>query len=439
MEIEWKNRKRERAGKPLLQPLYTAQDARDSLKYFESVAYGERMKIDEGIEVCFVDAGHLLGSSFIKIWSDEGENRIKAVFSGDIGNNDKPIINDPTFIEDADYVVMESTYGGRNHENVGNSQQLLCDIIADTFAKGGNVVIPSFAVGRTQELIYELSDIVKKKMIPQLDKIPVYVDSPLGIEATNIYRRNKLAYFDEGIMARIKAGDNPFEFDSLYYYTSVEDSKSINFIEQPKVIISSSGMCEAGRIKHHLKHNLWREDSTILFSGYQAAGTLGRRILEGADTVKIFGEEISVHARIETMEGFSSHADRAGLLRWLGAFKKRPTAVFLVHGEESNMQDLNNAIQENGYRVYMPYLGDMFDTRRNALQSYDGLPRRQYLDYAQAIKDRLEGQAKYLEEALYDCRMMLKRCDLKDIQKLKPAIDEIDSLLEMFKGIKDDK
>lgn len=304
MEVEWKNRKKQRAGLPPIEPLYTVQDARETMKYFTPVEYGSIISVCDGVQVRFTDAGHLLGSASVELWITEAEKTTKLVFSGDIGNLNKPIIKDPTYIEKADYVVMETTYGGKLHGNLANSQQRLCEIIADTFARGGNLVIPSFAVGRTQELIYEISEIVKKNLLPQIGSIPVYVDSPLGVEATAIYSQNKMAYYDDDILARIKNGDNPFEFDTLHYIRTAEESKEINFLEGSKIIISASGMCEAGRIKHHLKHNLWRVDSTVMFSGYQAVGTLGRKILDGATKVKIFGEEININAKIERLEGF---------------------------------------------------------------------------------------------------------------------------------------
>jgi len=317
-ENEWKNKKRIRAGKPPLEPIYTYQDALDCMKLFKKVNYGEPVKINDEIKVRFNDAGHILGSAIIEFWIYEKGKETKIVFSGDLGNKDMPILRDPSIIESADYLVIESTYGNRLHENQKNRFEYFVDIINETIDKGGNVVIPSFAVGRTQEVIYELN---KEKesydsKLKKLFSIPVFVDSPLAISATEIFRNN-LDCYDEEAREYINNGDNPLDFPGLQFTRTPEESKALNERSGSSIIISASGMCEAGRIKHHLKHNLWRSDSTILFVGYQAQGTLGRKLIDGAKKVKIFGEEISVNARIEMIEGFSGHADKEGLLNWI--------------------------------------------------------------------------------------------------------------------------
>lgn len=324
-EAEWRNRKGRRAGYPEFEPVYVMQDALDAIELFRPCDYGQRIKLCEGIEVRFTDVGHLLGSSSIEIWITEGEESRKIVFSGDVGNESQPILREPTYTEDADYVVIESTYGNRVHttekvDYVGTFTR----IVKETFDKGGNVVIPSFAVGRTQELLYFIREIKEQNLLPEYPGFEVYLDSPLAIEATKVFTKNMRGCFDEKAMELVNSGINPLVFPGLKISTGSEDSKMINELEEPKVIISASGMCEAGRIRHHLKHNLWRRECTILFVGYQAGGTLGRRILEGEKDVKLFGESIEVRARIETLRGISGHADMNGLLKWLEGFQTTP-------------------------------------------------------------------------------------------------------------------
>jgi len=343
-EAEWKSRKRQRAGKSSVEPLYTVRDAEASLKLFHTVEYNKVNNIDSNISIRFKDAGHILGSSIIELWIREKGEEFKLVYSGDLGNKDVPIMNDPSIIEDADYVIMESTYGDRLHTDTQNKNLALLDIITKTIERKGNVVIPSFAIERTQEILYILN-ILKETKDSKLRNIPVYVDSPLAINATKIFQ-NFLPYFDEEAQKFIKSGDDPFDFPNLIFTQTADESKAINFMTGSNIIISASGMCEAGRIKHHLKHNLWREDSSVVFVGYQAQNTLGRRIKDGEKTVKIFGEEIGVKCKVYSIEGFSGHADQKGLLDWIGAFKKKPKKVFLVHGEESSLKELSKQIDE---------------------------------------------------------------------------------------------
>ncbi len=342
-EAEWQSRKRQRAGKGIVEPLYTVKDAEESLKLFKGMEYKKVISIDPNITVRFMDAGHILGSSIIEIWVRENGEEFKIVFSGDLGNRDVPIMNDPTIIEDADYVILESTYGDRLHKDTEKKDSALLDIINDTIERKGNVVIPSFAVERTQEILYMLNTL-KESKDSKLTNLPVYVDSPLAINATKIFQTS-LPYMDEEAQKIIKTGDNPFDFPNLIFTKTAEESKAINFMEGSSIIISASGMCEAGRIKHHLKHNLWREDSSVVFVGYQAKNTLGRRIKDGEKTVKIFGEEIGIKCKVYSIEGFSGHADQKGLLDWIGAFKKKPAKVFLVHGEEEALKELSRKIE----------------------------------------------------------------------------------------------
>ena len=335
-EAEWRNRKGRRAGRPDYIPLYTMEDAEGVLEHFRGCDYGQVIPVCDGIRIRFTDVGHLLGSSCIEIWIREEDVEKKIVFSGDVGNTHQPLIKDPAYVSDADYVVIESTYGDRIHSsNRPDYVAELTRIIQETFDRGGNVVIPSFAVGRTQEMLYFIRQIKAEKRIKGHDGFKVYVDSPLAVEATHVFNRNIYDCFDEEAMALVKQGINPISFPGLKTSVTSDESRAINFIDEPKVIISASGMCEAGRIRHHLKHNLWRPECTILFVGFQAQGTLGRSIVEGAKHVKLFGEEIEIHAHIEKLVGISGHADKNGLLDWLGGFEHFPKKVFVVHGEDA--------------------------------------------------------------------------------------------------------
>lgn len=346
-EAEWKNRKAERAGKKLVEPLYTCNDAMDSLQYLTPVLYDQLVELNDQMKIVFNDAGHILGSAIIEIWIEEDSKVSKLVFSGDLGMTNRPILRDPTRIKKADYVIMESTYGNRLHEENANSIRKLIDIVLETIKRGGNVVIPSFAVGRTQELIYEFNRFYEDNSIYKqaLDQLTVYVDSPMATTATEVFRRNAQV-FDEETKAYILKGDNPLDFKNLVFTRSSEESRAINFNDQPKVIISASGMCEAGRIRHHLKHNLWDSRNSIVFVGYQAEGTLGRALVEGVKDITLFGEEVHVNAQIHNLEGFSGHADRDGLLNWLRGFQMKPHDIFLVHGESQAKHDLADSIKK---------------------------------------------------------------------------------------------
>lgn len=379
MEVEWQNRKRRRAGKQELDALYTVADAQQAMELFEGYPYGKRIKVTEGIEIQFTDAGHLLGSSSIQLWLTENDETRLIVFSGDVGNLDQPLINDPVCITEADYVVVESTYGDRLHEKPEHaSQQVsteerakgLADIIRETFSKGGNVVIPSFAVGRTQEILYLLRVIITHKMIPELHDIPVFLDSPLAIQATKVFSRNIEGYFDEEAMQLVRGGVNPLIFPSLTTTVTADESRELNLRKESCVIISSSGMCEAGRIKHHLKHNLWRPESTIVFCGYQANGTLGRSILDGAERVTIFGEQIDVKATVAKLEGISGHADQQGLVSWLSCFQKKPKHLFVVHGEDRVAEWFAGFVTTTlGLPAWAPKPGESFDLITDKLPS----------------------------------------------------------------------
>ena len=367
-ESEWKNRKRIRKGERPREPIYTAEEATKCLEIFEAVKYNEIIEITPDIHVRFNDAGHMLGSSIIEVWVKENGKETKAVFSGDLGNNDIPLLNEPTMIEETDYLVMESTYGSRLHMRNDDKAEIFLDVVSETIDNGGTVVIPSFAVGRTQEILYEidkLKDIRKdeefRRKYKTLMKTPVYVDSPLAISATEVFKEN-MDLFDDETQAEISKGENPLEFPGLKFTMTTEESKALNEDNTPSIIISASGMCDVGRIKHHLKHNLWNPKSTILFVGYQAPGTLGYNIVNGAKTVKIFGEEIAVNARIEYIEGYSGHADQEGLMRFVNSFNKKPKHIFLVHGEEESQDVLKEKIEkETNLPVTIASFGETYD------------------------------------------------------------------------------
>ncbi len=375
-EAEWKNRKGKRAGKAEMEPIYTVEDAQGVLKCFVGCDYNEKRMIADGITVRFVDAGHLLGSSSIEVWIKEEETEKKIVFSGDIGNLHQPIICDPQYIAEADYVVMESTYGNRSHGARPDYIADLTDTLQETFDRGGNVVIPAFAVGRTQEMLYFIRQIKEKKLVKNHDDFEVYVDSPLAVEATKIFMERMREDFDWEARALVEQGINPISFPGLKIAVTSEESKAINFDQKPKVIISASGMCDAGRIKHHLKHNLWRAESTVLFVGYQSNGTLGRALAEGAKQVKLFGETIEVKARIRTLQGISGHADNEGLMCWIKAFQKKPQKVFAVHGDDDACTVFTARLQrELGLDAMAPYSGTIYDLAADiCIRETKGIP-----------------------------------------------------------------
>ena len=358
-EAEWQTRKNARAGKPPVEPLYTVDDAQNALKLFHGVEYNEAVQLLPDVQVRLQDAGHLLGSAAAEIWVREDGKTTKVVFSGDVGRDDRPIIRDPQDIHEADYLVLESTYGNRNHpvSTDADKEAELAAVIRGALARGGNLVIPSFAVGRTQELLYYIKRLIKKNLVPGLENVPVYIDSPLGINATKIYERCAEGYYDEEATAMAKDG-SPFDFPTLRVAQTADDSKLINDDKAAKIIISSSGMCDAGRVRHHLKHNLYRADSTVLFAGYQAQGTLGRALIEGAKKVKLFGEEVRVNAAIVQMNGFSGHAGKDELIAWVANIAPPPAGIFLVHGEEDALNELGETLQAGGHTIRIPALGE---------------------------------------------------------------------------------
>ena len=365
-EAEWANRKAQRAGRETVEPLYDLEDVDGILSHMIPCPYDTVVQVNDCVSIRLTDVGHLLGSAAIEIWLREGGEERKLCFSGDIGNSDQPLLRDPQFVKDAQYLVIESTYGDRlhSHERV-DYVSALATRIQETLDKGGNVVIPAFAVGRTQEMLFFLREIKNRGLVTGHGDFPVYVDSPLAIEATGIFLQCDTQFVDEEMQALIRSGVNPIVFPGLELAVSQEESRAINEDKTPKIIISASGMCDAGRVRHHLKHNLWRPESMVLFVGYQAAGTLGRVLVDGVKHVKLFNEDIQVEAEIESLPGISGHADKNGLLRWLGGFEQKPRLVFVNHGDPGAAESFTACLQnELGYQAYAPYSGACFDLRR---------------------------------------------------------------------------
>ena len=360
-DAQWKNQKGKRAGREPVEPLYTLADAEIALQKLELFEYGQLVELGDGIRFRFVDAGHLLGSSCVEVWLKEGEEERKILFSGDLGNVEQPIIRNPCFITQADYVVMESTYGDRNHEPPEDYTEALADIIDETFSRGGNVIIPSFAVGRTQELLYFMREMKEKGLVKSHPNFTVCVDSPLANEATRIFSGDLRGYLDQEALEVVQGGSALFTFPGLRLVESSEESKALNTDKESKVIISASGMCDAGRIRHHLKHNLWRRECSVVFVGYQGEGTLGRALLDGATSVKLFGEEISVQAKIVNFKGLSSHADRDHLLEWVEQISPRPKEVFVVHGDAPVTEIFAQTLRERGFSAHAPLYEEVFD------------------------------------------------------------------------------
>ena len=370
-EAQWKSRKAERAGNPPVEPVYDLQDAAQAIKQLRPCRYMQPVQAGEGIILRMTDIGHLLGSAAIELWLTEGEETRKIVFSGDVGNTNQPLLNDPKPVEEADFLVIESTYGDRLHaEAKGDAVKELADCIQRAFDRGGNLVIPSFAVGRTQEMLYAIREIKQKGMVTGHDRFPVFVDSPLAVEATGIFMQSHESNFDPETQEVLDLGINPIWYDGVELSVTAEESKQINVDNRSKVILSASGMCEAGRIRHHLKHNLWRSESIVLFVGYQAEGSLGRKLQDGAKKVKLFGEEIAVNAEVATLHGTSGHADRNGLLRWLSGFREKPGMVFVNHGEDASCEAFRALLESMGYYAEAPYSGTEYDLLTGKLVTY---------------------------------------------------------------------
>lgn len=432
-DVEWENKRRKRSGKPTIEPLYTTPDAERALRHFVPQFYNTQVYPHETVRLRFQDAGHILGSAIVELWITESEGTMKLVFSGDLGMPDKPIIRDPSYIESADYLLMESTYGNTVHESQTEAFTRLMQIITETAHKNGTVVIPAFSVGRTQELIYEMNEWYEKAHLPEEQRIPVYVDSPMATRATEAFRQNSIFYDDEA-QALIRSGDNPFAFQNLHFTKDVEESKMLHKNNFPRVIISASGMATAGRVRHHLKHNLWRENSAVVFVGYQAEGTLGRILLDGTDEVKLFGEEIAVKAHIENVDGFSGHADQPMLLDWVDHFQRKPKKVFLVHGEADEMMPLADKLREryDGMEVLTPRRFETVELRvpkDSVIRQPDPetLKKELEMQYEQVLADMggirsiREEVAKELTPVEYEAmrqKLMQIQADIMDVKML---------------------
>lgn len=435
-EVEWKNRKRRREGLKELPPLYTAEEAIKAMEIFHPVKYDEIVEINENIKVRFNDAGHMLGSSIIEIWVTEAGKTEKVVFTGDLGNNDIPLLDSPTMIESTDYLIMESTYGNRLHIRNDEKAELFLDIVAETLEKGGNVVIPSFAVGRTQEILYELDKLKErnkdneefKKKYQKLMDAAVFVDSPLAISATEVFREN-MDLFEEDVKKAMARGDNPLEFPGLQFTRTADESKALNETAHASIIISASGMCEVGRIKHHLKHNLWNPINTILFVGYQAPGTLGRNIVDGAKKVKIFGEEIAVNARIEYIEGYSGHADQEWLLNFVYSFINKPKHIFLVHGESEGQIVLKQKIQETTkIPVTIPDFGDVYELNDDLklLEKIEVPDKYKYirlaiLERVETLKEEIDDMGEIIKDT-----MLSEDAKDEDLSRLNEKVKQLE-------------
>ena len=432
-EAQWRSRKAERAGEPPVEPTYTLQDAMNTIRLLRPCRYLEPIQVAEGIVIRMNDIGHLLGSAAIELWLTEGDVTKKIVFSGDVGNINQPLLNDPKKVEETDYLVIESTYGDRYHDNERVYPiNELADCIQRAFDRGGNVVIPSFAVGRTQEMLYLIREIKQKGLVKGHYGFPVYVDSPLAVEATGIFLQSHESNFDEDTLAVLQQGVNPIWSYGVQLSVTADESKLINMDPHPKVILSASGMCEAGRIRHHLKHNLWRSESIILFVGYQAENSMGRKLQDGAKSVKLFGEEIAVNAEIATLKGTSGHADKDGLLNWLGGFKEKPQMVFVNHGDDDQCEAFRQTLQDMGYQAEAPYSGTEYDLITGKMTVYT---EGKLIDRVQAFKGSQRAKQVYdelvaaAEELL---RLVKKRRGMtnKDNAKLT---DQIRSLIDKWK------
>ena len=432
-DAEWKNRKAARSGAPHVEPLYTIEDAAQVREYMTTCEYGQKVELCEGVTVEFIDAGHLLGSASILVDATEGGVTKRLVFSGDIGNVDQPIIRDPSPVTGADYVVMESTYGDRNHTEVWSYTDDLARIIDETIGRGGNVVIPSFAVGRTQELLYVIREIKDKGLVKSNPDFAVYIDSPLAKKATSIFTGDLRGYLDEEALELVKDGTHMFTFTNLRMTETSEESKALNLDPTPKVIISASGMCDAGRIRHHLKHNLWRPDSTIVFVGFQGEGTLGRALLDGAKSVKLFGEEIAVRAEIVNFQGLSSHADRDHLLAWIQNVKApKPQHVFVVHGDREVAPYFAQSIESLGFTAHAPQYTEVYDLIADTQLEKGYLPERKTKSTATGTRtssayERLVAVGQMVMEAI-------KRSRGRDNKSLARFADQLRALLEKWES-----
>ena len=433
-EAQWRNRKAERAGRELYDPIYDMDDAEGALTLFVPVRYDKVFQLAPGVRLTLTDAGHLLGSASATLALDEGEQQRTIVFSGDIGNINQPIINDPQYLSTADYVVMESTYGDRLHGDRPDYLADLADTLQITFDRGGKVVIPSFAVGRTQEILYFLREIKQRGMVRGHEGFPVFMDSPLAINATGIFNSCSDDNFDEQMRALLRAGENPLSFEGLKLCVTADESREINFHRGPGVIISASGMAEAGRIRHHLKHNLWRKEATILFVGYQTAGTLGRALYDGAKKVKLFDEEIEVKAEIRTLHAISGHADKKGLLTWAQSFSPKPVRIFVCHGEEKVAESFAGELDTRGYATAVPYNGDVWDLLSDQRIKEGHPPLVKKAHRHEAALPRLSEADRKLQSAFDRLRHLLDQAGGYSNDLKRKLADQIEKIIKRWEN-----
>ena len=432
-DAEWDTKRSMRAGGGPVEPLYTLKDAEKTLTLVKPVQYDQLIELNEDIRIVFNDAGHILGSAITEIWVKENGEESKIVFSGDLGMMQRPILKDPKKIKKADTVIMESTYGNRLHPDNAMDVRKLIDIIIKTTERGGCVVIPSFAVGRTQELLYELNKFYDEhtEFDDKLDNVNVYIDSPMATTATEVFRKNTQV-FDEEARQYIISGDDPLDFKNLHFTRTTDDSKALNIDRTPKVIISASGMCEAGRIRHHLKHHLWDPKSSIVFVGYQAVGTLGRTLLDGKKDISLFGEEIHVEAEIYNLEGFSGHADQNGLLEWISGFQQAPSRVFLVHGEEDAKRELASLInQRTGFSV-IPVMGNSEYELKPGEEALEVLNEEEAIEQAaadedvQKVRNQISEIHRELENIIFNAEVALtKEMSEEKLNKINNIVQDL--------------
>lgn len=424
-DAQWANQKGKRAGRPAVEPLYTVEDAQNALSHLECHEYRQRFTLCPGVQVRFADAGHLLGSAMIELWATENGITRKLVFSGDIGNTRQPIIRDPSYLTEADYVITESTYGDREHDaGEGDYADQLAEILNQTFARGGNVIIPAFAVGRTQELLYFIRDIKRLGKVPAFPDFPVYVDSPLARAATTVFDGDLTGYLDEEARQLVEKDIRMMTFPGLVLTETTEESRALNADKTPKVIISASGMCDAGRIRHHLKHNLWRPECSVVFVGYQSEGSVGRKLLDGAASVKLFGEEIAVRAQIVNFRGLSSHAGLTGLLNWIQAYSPRPKQVFVVHGDADVAPAYAQRLEKMGFAVHAPELGEVYDLANNCLLQSGKTPERRASVSEQGNTPAfraLQEQGRALQQLISDSR----GCANRDLRRFASELEAL--------------
>ena len=432
MDAQWKNQKGKRAGREAVEPLYTVADALQVADRLVTAEYGETVELFEGVKIRFVDAGHLLGSACVEMWLTEDGVEKKIIFSGDLGNVNQPIIRDPSFLDGADYVVMESTYGDRNHEPVSSYTGELAKIIDETFARGGNVIIPSFAVGRTQELLYFMREMKREGLVQSDPDFRVVVDSPLANEATKIFDGDLHGYLDDDAIRLVQSGEHLFTFPGLTMTESSEESKMLNMERSSKVIISASGMCDAGRIRHHLKHNLWRPECSVVFVGYQGEGTLGRHLLEGAKQIRLFGEDIAVNASIHNFKGLSSHADRDHLLEWIQHVQDpAPQQIFVVHGDAQVTEIFANTLRELGMQAHAPLYEEVYDLAANRMLAAGVELAPKKLSFEST--GHVSGAYQELESAAMDLMTLIRASRGLSNKDLKKMTTQLKAISEKWK------